>query len=160
MKVHEIMTAPALTCTPETSLATAARRMRDEDCGTLAVVDAHGRLAGIITDRDICLTLAGSHRSALNIGVHEAMTTAVVAAAPEEDVHTALASMRMHRVRRLPVCDAGGHLRGLLSLDDIVVRGIEQGGIGSGELVSALRAIYTRMPVLANAAADDGFTPG
>jgi CBS-domain-containing membrane protein len=49
MKVREVMTEPVLTCSPETSLATAAGLMREADYGTLPVVDVHGRLAGIIT---------------------------------------------------------------------------------------------------------------
>jgi CBS domain-containing protein len=40
MKVHEIRTAPALTCTPETSAGVAARLMQEADYGTLPVVDA------------------------------------------------------------------------------------------------------------------------
>ena len=71
MKVRDIMTAPALTCTPGTSVAVAARRMREADYGTLPVVDGDGRLAGIVTDRDICLALAGTTRNALNLAVRE-----------------------------------------------------------------------------------------
>jgi CBS domain-containing protein len=161
MKVRDIMTSPVLTCTPETSLAVVARRMRDEDYGTLAVVDAHGRLAGIITDRDICLMLAGSKRSAMNITVHEAMTHKVTAIGPDEDVHAALAAMKQARVRRLPVRDPAGALQGMLSIEDLVVRGIEAGGIDTHELVAALRAMYTRVPApVTTAMPDNGLTPG
>ena len=69
MKVCEIMTEPLLTCTPDTSLAVAARQMGEANYGTLPVVDVHGRLVGIITDRDICLALARTNRNALNVAV-------------------------------------------------------------------------------------------
>lgn len=73
MKVRDIMTEPVLTCTPQTSLAVAARLMREADYGTLPVVDSRGRLVGIITDRDMCLALANTNRNAINIAVREAM---------------------------------------------------------------------------------------
>lgn len=106
MKVRDIMTEPAVTCSPRASLAVAARLMRDADYGTLPVVDAQGRLEGIITDRDVCVALAGTNRNAVNVSVHEAMTHRVFTAGPDDDVHGALATMRTHRVRRVPVCDA------------------------------------------------------
>lgn len=160
MKVRDIMTEPAVTCTPQTSLAVAARLMRDADYGTLAVVNAHGSLAGIITDRDICVTLAGTNRNAVNASVHEAMTQRVFTAGPDDDVHGALATMRTHRVRRLPVCAADRRPIGMLSIEDVVVRGIETGGIGMPELVAALSSMYIRVPAVRSVTPDNGFTPG
>jgi len=160
MKVREIMTEPAVTCTPQTSLAVAARLMRDADYGTLAVVDAHGRLAGIVTDRDVCVALAGTNRNAVNVAVHEAMTPRVFAAGPDDDAHGALATMRTRRVRRLPVCDGEKRPIGMLSIEDVVVRGIETGGIGVPELIDALSSMYIRVPAVKSALPDNGFTPG
>jgi CBS domain-containing protein len=161
MKVREIMTDPPLTCTPETSLAVAARLMREADYGTLAVVDPHGRLAGIITDRDICLGLAGTNRNALHVAVHEVMTTNVFSAMLDDDVTSALTTMKGARVRRLPVRDEFGRLKGMLSIEDLVVRGLEGNGISADEIVEALRAMYVRVPapVDSNQTADE-FTPG
>jgi CBS domain-containing protein len=160
MKVRDIMTAPAVTCRPQTSLAVAARLMRDADYGTLAVIDAQGCLDGIITDRDVCVTLAGTNRNAVNVSVHEAMTHRVFTAGPDDDVHGALAMMRTRRVRRLPVCDADRRPVGMLSIEDVVVRGIETGGIGVPELVAALSSMYIRVPAVTSATPDNGFTPG
>jgi len=161
VKVREAMTAPALTCTPKTSLAVAARLMQEADYGTLPVVDSRGHLVGIITDRDICLAVAGSNRNAINIAVHEAMTHKVFSALLDDDVHGALATMKGARVRRLPVCDESGHLEGIVSIEDLVVRGLQGGGINTDELVAALRAMYVRAPVVANSTPpESGFTPG
>lgn len=160
MKVRDIMTEPALTCSPETSLAVAAGLMRDADYGTLAVVDSRGRLAGIITDRDICLVVAGSSRNGVNIAVHEAMTGKVLTARPDDDVISALATMKSARVRRLPVCDDAGHLKGILSIEDIVVRGLQGDGVSTGEIVTALRAMYVRVPAAEAAPTGNEFTPG
>jgi CBS domain-containing protein len=160
MKVRDIMTQPVVTCSPQASVAEAARLMRDADYGTLPVIDAHGRLAGIITDRDICIALAGTHRNAVNVSVHEAMTDRVFTAGPDDDVHGALATLRTRRVRRLPVCDAERRPVGMLSIEDVVVRGIETGGVGLPELVDALSTMYIRVPAVKSAMPDNGFTPG
>jgi len=161
MKVRELMTEPLLTCTPETSLAVAARQMAEANYGTLPVVDAHGRLAGIITDRDIGLAVARTNRNALNVAVHEVMTKNVVSTLVDDDVHAALAMMKDSRVRRLPVRDESGRLKGLLSIEDLVVRGLERGGVDTKEIVAALRAMCTRVPdAIESSTTDVDLTPG
>lgn len=143
MQVHEIMTTPPVTCTPETSLGVAAGRMADHTCGILPVVDTRGRLAGIITDRDICLAVSRTNRNALSISVREVMTRKVSSVQPGDDVRRALALMRTARVRRVPVLDAAGHLEGVLSIDDIIGRG-SLGDIRADEIVGMLRDVYVR----------------
>jgi CBS domain-containing protein len=161
MRVREIMTEPLLTCTPETSLAVAARQMGQANYGTLPVVDVHGRLVGIITDRDICLAVSRTNRNALNVAVHEVMTPNVFSALVDDDVHAALAMMKDARVRRLPVRDQSGRLTGMLSIEDLVVRAIERDGINAHEIVAALRAMCTRVPAaLDRSTMDVDLTPG
>jgi CBS domain-containing protein len=147
MTVRDIMSEPVVSCGPETMLSTAARLMRDADYGTLPVTDSRGNLIGIITDRDVCLAIAGSARNAAHIAVHEAMTRKLVTVTLTDTVHTALATMRSARVRRLPVLDFFGRLRGIVSIEDIVVRGLESGGIAAEEIASALRTMYERRPM-------------
>jgi CBS domain-containing protein len=161
MKVREVMTEPVLTCTPQTSLGVAARLMREADYGTLPVVDAFGRLVGIITDRDVCLVLAGTRRNAVNIAVREARTPKVFSALVDDDVYDALALMKKHRVRRLPVRDTAGNLAGMLSIEDLVVRGLTDDGLHADDVIDALRAMYVRLPVAADVTpAPNEFTPG
>ena len=160
MNVRDIMTTPVATCTPGTSLAVAARRMRDADYGTLPVIDAGNHVIGIITDRDICLAMGGSQRSALHMTVHEAMTEHAVSAGPDMPAQDALALMKAARVRRLPVCSSDGALLGLVSIDDIVTRGLESGGLTPVEVVHALRTIYVRVPAAVEATPGNGFMPG
>ena len=160
MKVRDIMTEPPLTCSEGTSVAVAARLMGESDYGTLLVVDAQGVIVGIVTDRDICLALARTKRNALNIFVREVMTKRVTSALADEDVHVALGAMRNARVRRLPVRDAQGRLAGILSIEDVVVRGLEGDGINPGELIAALRAMYVRTPAAVLAVPANGYTPG
>ena len=160
MNVRDIMTEPPLTCTEGTSVAVAARLMGEADYGTLPVVDAQGAIVGIVTDRDICLALARTNRNAPNIFVREVMTKRVTSAPADEDVHIALGAMRNARVRRLPVRDDRGRLTGMLSIEDVVVRGLEGDGINPGELIAALRAMYVRTPAVASSVTPNGFTSG
>ena len=55
MHVESLMTRTGVTSGAEDSLASAARRMWDRDCGCLPVVDTHHRVVGMITDRDVCM---------------------------------------------------------------------------------------------------------
>jgi CBS domain-containing protein len=161
MKVREIMTEPPLTCTPATSLAVAAGLMREADYGTLPVVDSGGSVVGIVTDRDICLALARTNRNAINIAVHEVMTRKVLSARLDDDVHSALETMKGARVRRLPVQDQSGRLRGMLSIEDVVVRGLQGDGVKPDEIVAVLRTMYVRTPVtVGSASIEEDFTPG
>jgi CBS domain-containing protein len=108
------------------------------------MLDARGRLAGIITDRDVCLAFAASAGNPSHVAVHEVMTRDPITVRPTDIIHTALGLMKKERVRRLPVLDVFGHLQGLVSIEDIVVRGLEGGGVGTDEIVLALRTMYER----------------
>ncbi len=150
MKVRQIMTEPVLTCRPETWLAEAARIMRTEDCGILPVIDVDGRLLGVLTDRDVCLAIATDNRSPRAIAVHEVMTKTTITARVGDEVYAALAVMKHGRVRRLPVLDSRGQLKGLLSLEDIVIRGLDARAVLPEEIVATLRGLYERRPVPAS----------
>jgi len=144
MQVREIMTALAITCTPETSLGVAASRMADADCGILPVVNERGSLVGVITDRDICLAVSRTNRNALNISVREVMTPKVVSVRPGDDMRQALALMRSARVRRVPVVDDARCVVGLLSIDDLIVRGSPVDEVGAREIVETLYEVAAR----------------
>jgi CBS domain-containing protein len=144
MKVREIMTQPARTCTADTTVAMAGRRMQDGLCGILPVIDARGKLIGVVTDRDLFLATAGTRRSASNVTVHEAMTKKVATCGPDDEVSAALALVRTRGLRRLPVVDLDGHLLGLLSIDDIVRWGVNGNGVTAADVVNALSDIVAR----------------
>ena len=145
MKIRDIMSEPVQTCTPETWLAQAARLMRDADFGILPVVDSDSRVMGLLTDRDICLAIANSNRSPRAIAVHEVMTRKVTFVGADDDVGVAVSTLKHARVRRAPVLDGSGRLVGLLSVDDLAVRGIE-GGLSANEVIGLLRALCERRP--------------
>lgn len=144
MKVRDIMTQPPQTCRLETSLGVASRRMSDTDCGTLVVLDQRGRVAGILTDRDLAMAIGTTNRNAAHILAHEAMTPHVHTCSADQDLVAALERMTETRVRRLPVVTSDGDLLGMLSIDDLILWGAQHGGVTRKELVRALRAICAR----------------
>ncbi len=103
MKVKELMTKDVEPCTPFTSLAAAVEALWRRDCGVLPVIDAERRVAGVITDRDIAIALGTREQSANDIPVGHVMSSSVFTCGPDDEVSAAMASMREHRVRRLPV---------------------------------------------------------
>jgi CBS-domain-containing membrane protein len=63
----------------------------------------------------------------------------------DDEIGVALKQMEAARVRRLPVLDATSHLTGILSVDDIVLRGLDEtNGVSSAEFVKALRRICSQ----------------
>ena len=137
MKVREIMTSDVKTCRAETNLAEAVKFMWERDCGVLPVVKADGKVTGMITDRDICVAIATRGSTADRIAVQDVTTGTICTCAPDDDAIAALKTMKSQRVRRLPVVDANGRLKGILSLNDVVT----QGAASATEIVSTIASI-------------------
>jgi signal-transduction protein with cAMP-binding, CBS, and nucleotidyltransferase domain len=119
MRISEVMLTPAVTCSPTTTVAEAARIMGRRNVGSVVVVDRVGEVAGIVADRDIALRGVAPGRSA-DIAVEEIMSRDVATVDPRADVTTALSTMMKRRVRRLPVVDERGLTHGLIAFDDLV----------------------------------------
>ncbi len=135
MKVRDIMTVNASACRPESDLASAAMIMWKHDCGSVPVVNGAGVIVGIITDRDICMSLAFNERAAANVTVGEIVTGKVYTCAPDDDVKDALQIMSDQKLRRLPVVDNDGALRGILSINDVILHS-KRGESKKGKYVS------------------------
>ena len=126
MKVKEVMTANPTACTLTNSLAEAASMMWEHDCGILPVLAEGGKVVGLITDRDICMAGALKGRQLANIAVEDTISGKVFACKLEDDVRTALETMKEKKVRRLPVVDDDAVLAGMLSMNDIVLKAEEK----------------------------------
>ena len=144
MRVRDIMTQPATTCAPETTIAIAGHLMEDAGCGVLPVVDLRRRLLGVVTDRDLLLALANTDRNAAQVTVREAMQQDVSTCASDDELRFALETMRRHAVRRLPVVDRESHVIGVLSIDDIVRWGVVPDGVRAAYVIEALEQICDR----------------
>lgn len=153
MKVKDMMIPDAKACWITESLADAAKAMWENDCGILPVIKDGRKVVGLITDRDICMATAMFERNPSSISVEEVMTGEVYAAGPDDEIHQALATMQEHKVRRLPVVDPEGELKGILSINDIVLKAREPNGkkappVAYADVVKTYKAICAhRLPM-------------
>jgi IMP dehydrogenase len=109
------MIVDPITLSPDDSLATAARIMRENSIGGIPIVDQHRRLVGILTNRDLRFETADSRL------VRELMTCENLITAPAgTTLEEAEAIIRRHKVEKLPVVDAEGRLIGLITYRDII----------------------------------------
>ena len=122
--VRDVMTPGMRTVSPSQSLAEAAEVMKGEDVGSVPVVE-EGRLAGIVTDRDIVTRAVAERRDPQAVKVGEVASQELVTVEPEQDLDEALALMARHQVRRLPVVEAG-QLVGMLAQADVALEAKEK----------------------------------
>ncbi|HEX8689404.1 MAG TPA: CBS domain-containing protein [Solirubrobacterales bacterium] len=120
MVLSEIMTAGVVTAAPEASAVSVARQMRDHRVGSVVIVDPAGSPVAMVTDRDLAVRVF-AEGIAPEAPVGEHSSRPLVCGEPEMELDEAAALMVQHRVRRLPVVDAG-RLAGIVTLDDIAVR--------------------------------------
>jgi CBS domain-containing protein len=147
MIVKQIMNRDVTSCGPDTTLEAAAILMWDNDCGTVAVVDAGGKAIGIITDRDICMAVALQHKAASEIKVQEIMSRQLFTCQPESDIMNALKTMSYQKVRRLPVTNSNGQVEGIISIEDLIAhaergrRGIQVPELSYDDTMTTLKAV-------------------
>jgi len=149
MTIRDVMTKQVTTCRPETNLAAASALMWENDCAALPALTDSGELAGILTDRDICIALGTRNARASELAVHDVVGTAPLICKSTDDIRSALQTMREARIRRLPVVNEDGALEGMVSIDDIVLsvqRGDGEAGtaVSYRDVATALQAICTR----------------
>ena len=124
MRIRHVMTKDPKWCVSSDTAQQAATIMRDENAGIVPVVeDAQDRrLAGIVTDRDLCMTVVAAGRDPRSVTVAECMTPKVVSCSPDDAVEKVTELMRENQIRRVPVVNEGGALQGIVALADIVER--------------------------------------
>lgn len=125
MKVGTICQRLVSTVNRSDEVSAAARLMREAHVGYLVVVetDALGRVArpiGVLTDRDLVLTLLARDVIPSAVSVGDVMTANPVTIGDSDSIEDALQKMREHGVRRMPVVGERGDLMGVLSTDGIL----------------------------------------
>jgi CBS domain-containing protein len=118
-RVKDVMSKDVATIGPDGTVAESARLMRDQDIGDVIVIDGE-RPVGILTDRDIAIRVVADGRDPDTVSVRDASSNGVATVDPDDDVDTAVATMRDLAVRRLPVVE-GERLVGVVSLGDLAV---------------------------------------
>ncbi|MDF1561876.1 MAG: CBS domain-containing protein [Deltaproteobacteria bacterium] len=119
MKVEKIMNAPVVSCREDQTLNDAAHRMWSSDLGVVPVLDGEGRLVGMVTDRDVCMSAYFAGRDLSSIPLARAMSRDVVTCRADEELEVIEERMGTHQIRRLPVVDDEDHPIGMISLADL-----------------------------------------
>jgi CBS domain-containing protein len=121
--------------------------MWENDCSALPVLTESGELAGVLTDRDICIALGTRNARASELTAGQVVSGFTVVCGATDDVQAALQKMREAKIRRLPVVNEERMLEGIVSIDDIVL--YEPGDGDAVTLGDVLRAMQTSQSIAA-----------
>jgi CBS domain-containing protein len=121
MTIRNVMTAEVTTCHLNTNLATATALMWEHDCSALPVLNDTGELAGVMTDRDICIALGTRNVRASELSAGQVVSGLAIVCKATDDILVALQKMRAAKLRCLPVVSPDGILEGIVSIDDFVL---------------------------------------
>jgi CBS domain-containing protein len=146
MRVSDVLKAnrqTLATCIPEESIVSISTRLSALNIGAFPVVDAHGTLVGIISERDVVRSFAKDGARLADRHVRDLMTREVVTCAHDQTMLEAERLMHKHRVRHLPVVD-GDKLVGMLSIRDIFVWRVQESRDEANVLRDAMIAVRNR----------------
>ena len=136
-KIVNVMTPVPVTLPLTAPIRSAAALMRDAQVGDVLVVDGD-RLIGIVTDRDLVVRGLAEGANPDIVSIAEVATGSPITVGPDDDPAEAVALMRRHGVRRVPVVEDGVAV-GVVSLGDLAKDRDE---------TSVLAAISTQPPTI------------
>ncbi len=149
MLVREVMTTPAITVAPETSLKKAMCRLDEHQITAMPVVDAGGRLLGVVSEADVLRDAVPADRRAherlvditappVQLAVTDVMTHLPVSVSPDDDVAEAVELLVDTQIKSLPVV-RDGRVVGMISRRDIIAVLARQDQLIEAEVDEALR---------------------
>jgi CBS domain-containing protein len=127
MKISEIMTEAAVVDSPSDSLEAAARKMWEQQTGSLLVLEGE-ELLGIVTERDVLRAVATG--TPMDTPVSEVMSKDLITVEPGASLREAAGVMTDKWIRHLPVLE-GGKLLGIVSQRDLA--GVLAGALNEPE---------------------------
>jgi CBS domain-containing protein len=98
----------------------AARYLRERQVRAVGVLDADGRLIGVVSQSDISDKVAAENKCPAWMRVTEIMSTGLVTVTPDRSLTECLRLMEQHGIYHLLVVDEGGRYRGMLSVTDLL----------------------------------------
>lgn len=123
-KCKDVMTQDPVCCLPTDTVSKAAQLMKNENVGSIPVVEdiQTMKLIGILTDRDLALQVVAYERDASSTLVEDVMTYEVITCRATDDVQKAVDAMAQHQLRRMPVIDSDHRIVGIISQADVATR--------------------------------------
>lgn len=129
MSVGDFCNCDVSVVSREVSVADAARHMRDAHVGDVVVVEERDGLrvpVGIVTDRDLVIEVLAAGTDPDKVAVGDMMSADLLTASEHDETLETLQRMRNRGVRRMPVVDERGALKGILTVDDFINMFAEQ----------------------------------
>ena len=123
MRISEICTVQTIYCKRDETVQGAALLMRKYHVGDLVVIDNPERErvpVGIITDRDIVVSVIALGLDPASLLVGDIMTEDLLTATEDDDVYETIEKMRFRGIRRVPVVNKAGGLTGIVAVDDLL----------------------------------------
>jgi len=123
MHIGHICTSQATHCTRDETVQGAALLMRRQHVGDVIVVDRFDGASvpvGILTDRDIVVSVIAPGLDPASLQVGDIMSEDLLTARDSDDVYETIEKMRLRGIRRVPVVDSNGSLSGIVSADDLL----------------------------------------
>jgi CBS domain-containing protein len=120
--VKEILSAKGThvsTILESAAVLDAVKQMNAQRIGCLVVTCDDGEVNGIVAERDILQFIATQQQDLSQVRVSKVMTRNVIICSPEDCLEKARVIMKRHWVRQIPVIDADGMLRGIVSIGDV-----------------------------------------
>jgi len=108
-------------CTPQDTAAHAAQAMKHSGCGCAPVVEdtENLKLVGVVTERDVCHSVAAEDRKASEVSVEEIMRPASSCCGADDSLEDAKEKLYEHQATSLPVVDKAGSCCGTVSSHQI-----------------------------------------
>lgn len=107
------------TVSPDMTIAEAVDTLAKRRIGAVLVTSGEGKVAGILSERDVVRGLAAHGERLLAMRISEFMTKSVVTCAPDNTIEEIMQEMTSRRFRHIPVLD-DGRLVGIISIGDVV----------------------------------------
>ncbi len=123
MRIGEICTVQTIYCTGDETVQGAALLMRKHHVGDVVVVeqpDGEHIPVGILTDRDIVVSVIALGLDPGSLLVSDIMSDDLLTAMEDDDVVETIERMRFRGIRRVPVVNRDGNLTGIVSVDDLL----------------------------------------
>ena len=119
-KGHDVITVR-----PDQSLGDAVKILNKHKIGALVVTGSTGEVVGVLSERDVVMSLAKHGTGSLDRPLSESMTTRVVTCSVHDTIDDIMSRMTHGRFRHIPVVEEA-QLLGIISIGDVVKRKIEQ----------------------------------
>jgi CBS domain-containing protein len=119
MSLKKYARADVIHVGPNATVMAATGLMESHNTGSVLVVQ-DGKVAGILTDRDVVLRVINQGRDPTTTTVEQVMTKDPITIREDVGLYEALELVKNKSARRFPVVDANGQLTGLVALDDVI----------------------------------------